>query len=397
MSRMGNASSFFQREDAQGLQVLGPLFLLCTLSFATKSQIAFDFLFLSLVGFYLSARFQLRGFVYALVLLGIGSAAKHFMVNDHLWQLGLQGSLATAFLITALSSEQSSFLTQSYIAQLETNAATLRNLEEEFSKNNEISLSLQIAAQERLAQLQKEFDELQSEHSSILILNEVLRRSNAKAMQESHSLQGSFLDQQRKVDLLRNELKQSQAELALLKNTEEVLRQNQELFEELNVAREELEQAQIFKESIAWKHEKEQNRALTAENELIEAKEQMEGFRLEIKTLQSLLQQMAPEVDQARKLNAEYNEVASQRNFLAEKLREYESEITNLKNRPLDPEMLQELHSSRAKIDALVSEKNALEEQYILASRKIADLQRRLADTVPAIGSKERKTISNRV
>ena len=164
---------------------MGTIFLLCTIAFAVKSAIPFDLLFVAAVGLFLSARFQMRGCCYALVLLGVAGALKHaFFIDDHLWHLGIEGSLASAFFITALSFEQGAAWIGSLRSQMEARTAAVENLEEELLKEQQSAQEQQIAFQERVALLQKEFDELQAEHSSILILNEVLRKTVARQVRE---------------------------------------------------------------------------------------------------------------------------------------------------------------------------------------------------------------------
>ena len=184
---------FFQKESS----IWGPISLLCTLAIGAKTAIPFDLLFLSLAGLYLCARFQMRGCCYALALLGITAAFKHaFLVSDHLWQLGIEGSLGLAFFISALAFEQGALFLESLNQQMETRSASLANLEEDLVKVQETTQAQQIAFQEKISTLQKELEELQSDHSSILILNEVLRKTTARHSQESASIAASAQDQQ---------------------------------------------------------------------------------------------------------------------------------------------------------------------------------------------------------
>ncbi|MES2274107.1 MAG: hypothetical protein V4487_07935, partial [Chlamydiota bacterium] len=181
----------------------------------------FDFFLIVLAGFYLCARWQMRGCGYALFLIGIEAAFNHSMIDSHhLWHLGLEGSVACGFFITAMSFEQRGFLTHTLRTQIQTGAATLQNLEEELAKLQEGKVAEQISLQEKGNLLQKELDELQAEHSSILILNEVLRKTAAGQTEENNRLTAVALDQQRTLAQAQVDLAKVEKELARSSNSE---------------------------------------------------------------------------------------------------------------------------------------------------------------------------------
>src|SRR5690606_27271994 len=99
---------------------------LCAITLSLKIGIPYDLLVLAAAGFFLSSKLGSRGLGFALSLLGVLSAFRHlFLVTDHLWSLGVEGSLAMSFFITALSSEEDSFWVQSLESQIETRKASL--------------------------------------------------------------------------------------------------------------------------------------------------------------------------------------------------------------------------------------------------------------------------------
>src|SRR5690606_3669255 len=102
--------------------------------------------------------------------------------------------LACSYFVTALTFEQSTLFIESLTQQMATRKAALENLEEEVAKVRETALSQQIAFQEKISALQKELDDLQADHSSLTILNEVLRKTTARHMQESEGLAKQVID-----------------------------------------------------------------------------------------------------------------------------------------------------------------------------------------------------------
>ncbi|MDE3047766.1 MAG: hypothetical protein KGI83_05380, partial [Verrucomicrobiota bacterium] len=163
--------------------------------------VPYDLLLLATGGLFLSAKLQFRGCCYALVLLGLVSLLRHtLLITDHLWSLGLEGSIGVSFFITAMAFEQETQSIQQLESQIQTRQSALANLEEEMSKAQEEALKQQIALQEKIALLQKECEELQADHSSILILNEVLRKTAARQHQEAIGFEKQLGEAQQELD-----------------------------------------------------------------------------------------------------------------------------------------------------------------------------------------------------
>lgn len=332
---MQRAVRFLQKEPT----LWGPVSLLCTLAFAVKTAIPFDLLFLTAAGFFLSARYQLRGFSYSLVLLGIAASIKHaFLVTDHLWQLGLEGSLACAFLITALGFEQGALWIESLQSQMETRSAALENLEEEVAKMQQAAQEQQIAFQEKVTSLQKELEELQTEYSSILILNEVLRKTTARHIAENESLTHVIRDAEVRFELIRADYEASEKELKRLKETDPIVLQNAQLIKELNQARYEKEQTHLINETLARLHLKEALKAKEADQEAADLEEQLAAARKEVERIAKPLEEdlkiarekidslhfeyekTSQEASRARDHLLKLTEIQTERNFLKERL-----------------------------------------------------------------------------
>lgn len=368
---MQRTAQFLQKEPT----IWGPIFLLCTMALAVKTAIPFDLLITAAVGFFLSARLQVRGCCYSLILLGLIGIAKHaFLVTDHLWQLGIEGSLGCAFFITALAFEQGASWIESLQSQMQTRKAALENLEEEFVKLQQSGQELQISFQEKVATLQKEQDDLQGEHSSILILNEVLRKTTARHSQERESFASALYDLRRQIELLREEYEASENELRRLKDDAVLVRQNASLMKELNQARYDKEQTHLINETLARLHTRENLRAKEANQEAAHLQEmltaahrevrrvaqpleeELDAARKRVQTLQLEFDKSAQEANRAREQLLKLNEIQTERNFLRERLQSALEEIALLQKQPLrevekiDPQLQEKLKFAEEKM-----------------------------------------------
>jgi len=338
---MQRAIRFLQKEPA----IWGPISLLLTVSL----PVPFELVLLSAVGLFLSARMQIRGFCYALALLGIGSILEHvFFITDHLWYLGIEGSVACAFFITALASEQGASWLESLHSQMDTRKAALENLEEELAKVQETGQEQQMAFQEKVSTLQKELEEMQTEHSSILMLNEVLRKTTARHVKETDSIATALHDMRRQRELLQSDYEACDRELARLKNSDALVLQNADLLKELNQARIDKEQTHLINETLARLHLKEALKAKEADKEAADLQEQLSAAHKEVRRIAEPLaeelglarhqaqsfqfefEKANEEANRARTQLLKLNEIQTERNFLRERLEAALNEISLL-------------------------------------------------------------------
>jgi len=345
------------------VSIWASLFLLCLFAIGARTGITFDLLFVAVAGFYLSARWHIRGFCYALALLCVDAVARHgFLVSDHLFQLGLEGSLACTFFITALAFEQGSGLIDSLTAQIETRETALDNLEEDLNKVQQESLTLQIAFQEKAAQLQKELEELQTEHSSILILNEVLRKTTARHAQENSAITAKLLDADRKIGQLKAEYEECQKDLFRVTDSDKMAIANAELMRELNQARYDKEQTHLINETLARLYMRESLKAKEADVEASSLKEQLTSARKEGVRVQPLPEVKPQEILQdssvKEELNAAYEKITELMQ-VEPQLRQLKQQFEE-KNRVLH-QVRADLFKADTEIQRLQMEKAALE------------------------------------
>jgi hypothetical protein len=224
----------------------GPAFLLANFALFPEPE----FFAVGLIGFCLSTFWSLRGAALSLIPL-CGFAVLH----HEPMQMCLAASLAITFMILGLVAEREVLTHQSLLAQMDARTATLTHLEEELEKAHQYNVKAQLTLTEKNTQLQKELEDLQADHSSILILNEVLRQNTARHMKEEEEQKIRIEDLTKEVQMLQNELDRPLAS------------QNADLMKELNAARVKLEQTQLINETIARLHARQVLKANETEQE----------------------------------------------------------------------------------------------------------------------------------
>jgi len=219
--------------------IAGPLFLLATLFIAGPHRV--DIAILSAIGMVLCFSLRRRALAYVLPLLAFSAFFHHFFLDTHLWQFGIELSVALGFLISALSAEQLRAKEISFEEKLQTQAHTLSNLEEEANRSRQEAQDENVALQNRLSELQKELDEARTEMASLQILNDVIRKSSLKPEEASQ-----LATYERRIAELLVEIQS----LSLSPSAEE----NARLTQELNLARVEREQTYLINETLVRMH-----------------------------------------------------------------------------------------------------------------------------------------------
>ena len=353
--------------DAPWLFLAGPLFLLCTVAIAASSggQTNLYWLAAALVGMTLCAYYKLRGCVYAVALLALASVVKHgFFTTDHFWQFGLESSLACGLLITTLTLDQRKSIVQSLQETANTRGSAISNLEEELSKLMETSQSQQMFLQEKLAETQKEREDLQSEVSSILILNEVLRKTTARQTEDAERLAEGSLDKERRVGSLLDEIDALQKELARVSDLSGLAQENTNLLDELNMARSDRAQTHLINETLARLHAKEAQKAqeasevshaLHAEKQMLQ--EELGAAKAEVNMLSTHLQQVSEELEKSLVSLEKMEALQVEKKFLQERLQTAEQELASAMQKMesyAHPPLAQENPAIRAEREALL-------------------------------------------
>ncbi len=289
---MNGKTNFF--EGSYLAQMLGPLFLIPVILFAGqyKPALNYDLVAIAGLGLLLASAHQTRGCFYALILLAVSATIKHIWLDSHhLVQLCLECSVAFSLILTALVFTEATDSTEIIQAQIERKEETIRFLEEDLSKHREKAAVETTLSNDKLAALQELAEETQNELSAIQMLNEVLRKSTAKAIDQGAKTTSLLLCAESRSGLLLEEIDSLQRELHRLSNESGLVQQNKDLFKELNAARVKSTQTHLINETLA--------RMLAAQAEKNQEAEQAQQQLEQLTILHAELQQQF--ADQAEK------------------------------------------------------------------------------------------------
>ena len=283
----------------------------------------------------LCAYYKIRGCVYALLFLGLAAVVKHgFFTSNHFWQFCLEGSLASGFLITALTLDQRKSMVDALQEISKTRESTISHLEEDLSKLKSSTDAQQISLQERLSLKQSELDELQAELSSILMLNGVLRKTTAERTVEAEHLGENVLDKDRRICALLAEIDDLQKELARVSNLSGMTEENRNLQKELNTVRVDKAQTLLINETLVRLHAKEVQKVTEISDKFHvlhadrqKALEDLGSAKAEIQMLSTHLQQTTEELERALTSLKQTEKVQIEKNFLQERLHSAEAEL----------------------------------------------------------------------
>ena len=337
--------------DDRVLPVTGPLLLVPALLLAGQTG-NYDLLLVAVVGTFLCFHWGLRGCAYALTLLGISAAGKHlWFTEQHVWQLGLEGSVGLSFLVSMLSSQHMVQVFETLQVHSDTKIKTIQHLEDELLQQRVQAAEEQAALSEKLGLERQALEEVQTELFSVTVLNDVLRASNAATVREKEVLADQVLQLERQVAQAKLEL-----EFAEPKSEDVLVEQNKSLFQELNAARIKEAQTHLINETLARLHAK-----VVGEKEEIRAElEKLVQARLEQKPAEppSHYEQLY------KQLKVQFDEKTELLHKTRKDLFRTDTELQTLKlaleNEALEADPLPE--TVRAEIDQALAERQLLEE-----------------------------------
>jgi chromosome segregation ATPase len=337
-----------EKEEMLVWQIVGPISLLCAFFLLANGPLNLDLYAAGLIGLFLSARWHFRGCFYALAALIVLGTFKHSMGGDpaHLWRLGLEGSIACSFFITALAFENSSLHIDALQAQMKASAAALAGVEEDLSKTREEAVQRQMIAAEKLDTMQKDLEEAVAEKGSFEVLNDVLRKVTARHQGEKELVEKHAFEEQRRLAQSQAEIEALQQEISQLKAGDFQV-EKAALLDELNEARVEKEQSHLINEKLVRLHAKESVRAQAAIEQLQLVVEEKRAIQLSLRQAIQEAESSMQALKQAEEDKAAHREALEQmgrlrqeKMFLQERLKSLEMEISLLKKTPEELEVL---------------------------------------------------------
>jgi hypothetical protein len=305
----------FEEETSSVGAIIGPFFLLFAVILVLKAPVTFnyDLLFVAIFGLFLTAKWKIRGCVAALLLLAFSAGAKHVLFPEHhAWQAGLESSIGIALFISALVFEESSKWTLAKHNELERNEKTILFLEEDLSQQKEEAAKESAAALEKLANLRLQLEEMESQVSTLQVLNDVLRKTTAKSIEEKEGAIAQIRTFDRREGLLLEEIDSLQTELNRLGNDSALAQQNKQLFEELNESRGREAQTHLINETLVRLHAKENQKARELEAKFFAMSEQRETVSEDKEMLSEQLQVQQTRLEQYRQVELLYRQLKAQ-------------------------------------------------------------------------------------
>lgn len=277
----------------------GPIFLCLTTFLASTIP---ELVFWGILGFFLSCRFGLKGSLSSIAVLGLYSL-KVFYFDAEInvtYFLALCISYAASFLITGLNWSRQDTFFESLFSQIDTKEDCILNLEDEITKSRLEFQNQQMLLLEKIETLQKQAEEAICETSSFSILNEVLRKTTAKTLQENQYLQELTKSLEVGLSLIRKEKKELEIELDQITNQSALVQENKKLLEQLNQERLDKEQTHAINESVARLYAKEYQKTKSLEENLQILEERNGKISEEILLLEDKLSQSYKDYQQAQ-------------------------------------------------------------------------------------------------
>ncbi len=179
-------------------QMIGPITMLSAFALMAHLPIGnFDLAMLGILGIYISASYLARGCRLALFFLIFWGFIAHLLwESSHFVRLALEMNLGLSFIITALGFEMKAQDQGLLESKISTQKGVIQNLEDEKLQLSEGFALAHMDNEKKLEELQKNFDETLSEKSTLEILNDVLRKTNATHLKEKTEIQKQILEDQ---------------------------------------------------------------------------------------------------------------------------------------------------------------------------------------------------------
>lgn len=310
----------------KGFYIAGPIFVLCTLALAPVTLGTF---IISTVGLFACSVFSMRGFFYALGSLALFAVWEFafFMPEHPWWHSGFFISYAIAFYITAATGFEKEQASQSLHSQWEALKTSFGFLEEEVSRVQEENAKEQAYHQEKIESLQKLLEEGASEHSSVLMLNEVLRKTSARHLGEAERAQADLQAMQVRFGLMMDHYEALQAQIQKYQNEPGVVSENQQLQEALHGAQMDKEQTHLINETLARLHAKENLRAQKASEQVVSLESAKQELVLKLDHKEEELARIETQVAQ---LTLEKSQIEAQVGFLQQERHVLQGALTQM-------------------------------------------------------------------
>jgi hypothetical protein len=330
--------------------ILGPVFFSTTLFLIGKAPLSgnYDLVFIATLGLLASARWHLKGAIASIISIGILAGIKFFAFGLLTpWVIGVYASIALSLLITCLVLENESKQGIALEQKAAAHEKTIGFLEEDLSRLKEESSGQISQVNQRLMELQTQLEEEGKEVSCYRVLNELLRKSHAKSLDEKKQFESRFLSAQRREYQLLKEVDDLSKELQRLSNESSLVKQNQDLFLEINELRFHLQQAKFLQDSFSFDLRK----LKSLEEERVEIELFIKGLEAELESKKDLTVTAEKEEALLKKISLLEDDLANAQKILGDWESKKEELILQIATR--EEKHLQEKESLSKVLDEL--------------------------------------------
>ena len=262
--------------------LLGPVFLLISLLLASLNVdfSRLDLWFVVVLGILLCFLLKKEGLWASLSMLLIAAIFKHMQISSsHFWQIGLEGSIALGFVITALGFEYLSEMVLSFEEGRRTLLQNLSVVEEELKKEEKYYQGKIKELEESIDNLHLTATQKEEKNASYSSLIEALRKNENQNLSDRSQFFDEALEKEKKISSLNVHIDELKEKLLHFSKENCVEEENKELLNELNEARKERQQNHYINEALAFMIAKKTKKTaikIAAPQELIERCENLQ-------------------------------------------------------------------------------------------------------------------------
>jgi hypothetical protein len=186
--------------------LIGPLFLIGSLFIAAfnKSIVNYDLWAVVAMGLLVCWKYRFNGFYIAGAVLFLSVFIKHIVISSHhMWQFGLESSIAIGLYITAVSFEEIIAMIEGFEKNRNNLLQNITQIEEAFCKEEGMHVAQNRSLNEKIDALQTEVDNKKEKLIELEKLVDVIKHSNETDVFERQVLAEESLDKTRKIAKLQ--------------------------------------------------------------------------------------------------------------------------------------------------------------------------------------------------
>lgn len=305
--------------------LLGPFFLFFSIILAS-----FNLAVLASINLFLCYRFKFKGLFLSLIaLIGFSLYIQVNLVENHLWNLGLEVSIALSLIITAFGLDE----IKNLISNKSENPQDLLNLQRQIYENQKAFENAEKNYQDNIDQLTNDLDDKANNSKQIYLENENLKKDQIENTQRKDYLLNELDQKVKEIEDLQVKLDDLYEKLSFLKDEEFLLEKNKAYQKEIEELKELFANQTQEKEKIIL--------------ELQEKQQKINDVEKELKNTQSNLIN-----EDNEKVLAELNEKQQKIIALKQQLSDFE------KNQPNISDLHQKLKDTQVELKTLKQTKN---------------------------------------